>query len=99
MNLPEPMPHNGSRITCESALKRFGDSTRAGASRHEPPYAEAEGRSVEGGEARDGLVQARPLHSLVMRRAFHSFNPRRHRSKSRAPWRNAITVTRSDPTR
>jgi len=61
-------PHNGSRISGEPSLKRLGDCTRAGASRHEPPYAEPEGRSVEGGEARDGLVQARPLHSLVMRR-------------------------------
>jgi hypothetical protein len=51
------MPHNGSRISGEPLLKSFDDCTRAGASRHEPNYAKAEGRSVEGGEARDGCGQ------------------------------------------
>ena len=38
-----PLPHNGSRISGEPLLKSFGESTTAGASRHELPYPEREG--------------------------------------------------------
>ena len=65
------MPHNGPRISGEPLLKRFGDCTRAGASRHEPPYPEPEGRRVEGGAARDGLVQG----SSVCIRSYCKLSP------------------------
>ena len=51
------MPHNGARISGDPSLKSFDESTRAGASRHEPPFPEPEGRRIEGGEARDDLGQ------------------------------------------
>jgi hypothetical protein len=53
----EESPHNGSRISGEPLLKSSGESTQAGASRHELPYLEREARKIEGGGARDGLVQ------------------------------------------
>ena len=59
-------PDNGSRISGEPSLKRFGDCTRAGASRHEPPYPEPEGRRIEGGGARDGLVQGSSVCSGLL---------------------------------
>ena len=48
------MPHNGSQITCESALRRFSESTAIAAKPHEPPFPEREARRIEGGGARDG---------------------------------------------
>ena len=51
------LPHNGSRISGDPLLKGFDESTRAGASRHEPPFPEREARRIEGGGARDGLGQ------------------------------------------
>ncbi len=51
------MPHNGSRINGKPLLESFDEGTQAGASRHELAYPEPEGRRIEGGEARHGLVQ------------------------------------------
>ena len=49
--------HNGARISGDPSLKIFDESTRADASRHEPPFPERAARRIEGGGARDGLGQ------------------------------------------
>ena len=60
------MPHNGSRISGEPSLKSLGESTAAGASPHELPYPEPEGRRIEGGGVRDGLVRGSSVCSRLL---------------------------------
>ena len=66
------MLHNGSRISGEPSLKSSGESTGAGACRHELPYPERVVRRIEGSGARDGHVQGSSVCSRWLDGALES---------------------------